>query len=205
MAGIRQFDEDAIFEKAMDLFWNKGFSETSLQELAAVTGIQRGSLYNAYQSKEAFFLRVFEVHKNSLLEQMRVALEQPKLRDSIQSYFSFIIDSMTIGEPARGCLSTKVALGSGALDAPIREALQNMLDEIEHLFKARLSRSEDQAELRVPADEAALLLLTFTRGLVVIERVYQDKMKLNMTSQLFINLLFGTATDHGTLYDTSLI
>lgn len=198
MVGIRQFDEEAIFEKAMDLFWNKGFSETSLQELAAVTGIRRGSLYNAYQSKEAFFLRVFEVHKNSLLAQMRIALDQPKLRDSIQSYFNFIIDSMTIGEPARGCLSTKVALGSGVLDAPIREALQNMLDEIEQLFKTRLSRSEDQADLRVPANEAALLLLTFTRGLVVIERVYQDKVKLNMTAQLFINLLFGNATDQDT-------
>ncbi|RRO03027.1 hypothetical protein DMB85_019630 [Pectobacterium aquaticum] len=132
------------------------------------------------------------------MAQMRVALDQPKLRDSIQSYFNFIINSMTIGEPARGCLSTKVALGSGVLDAPIREALQNMLDEIEQIFKTRLSRSEDQADLRVPADEAALLLLTFTRGLVVIERVYQDKVKLNMIAQLFINLLFGNATDHCT-------
>lgn len=89
-------------------------------------------------------------------------------------------------------------MGSGVLDAPIREALQNMLNEIEQIFKTRLSRSEDQAYLRVPADEAALLLLTFTRGLVVIERVYQDKVKLNMTAQLFINLFFGNATDHDT-------
>lgn len=89
-------------------------------------------------------------------------------------------------------------MGSWVLDAPIWEALQNMLDEIEQIFKTRLSRSEDQADLRVPANEAALLLLTFTRGLVVIERVYQDKVKLNMTAQLFINLLFGNATDHDT-------
>lgn len=102
---------------------------------------------------------------------------------------------MTIGEPVRGCLSWVVGFW---MPRSGRHYKKNMLDEIEQIFKTRLSRSEDQADLRVPANEAALLLLTFTRGLVVIERVYQDKVKLNMTAQLFINLLFGNATDHDT-------
>nr|WP_306309317.1 TetR/AcrR family transcriptional regulator [Xenorhabdus anantnagensis] len=174
----------------MSLFWEKGFAETSLQELASATGILRGSLYNAYQSKEAFFLRVFEMHKDLLLDQIKHSLDKPGLHESIDNYFNVIIDSMTVGEPARGCLSTKVALSSSVLDTQIREALQGMLDEIEQIFKARLSKSENHAELKVTPEEAAVLLLTFTRGLVVIERVYQDKVKLLSTAKIFMSLLF---------------
>jgi len=46
MAGIRQFDEEAMLEQALELFWQKGFANTTMQDLAAATGVQRGSLYN---------------------------------------------------------------------------------------------------------------------------------------------------------------
>lgn len=190
MAGVKQFDEELAFEKAMSLFWEKGFAETSLQELASATGIQRGSLYNAYQTKEAFFLRVFEMHKMLLLSQIEESLSKPVLYDAIKNCFSVIIDSMMEGEPTRGCLSTKVALSSSVQDTQIREALQGMLDEIELLFRKRLSIQDVKDELNLSPEEAALLLLTFTRGLVVIERVYQDKNRLLDSVSLFMKLLF---------------
>ncbi|MCZ7153843.1 TetR/AcrR family transcriptional regulator, partial [Salmonella enterica] len=57
MAGVRQFDEGLALDKALALFWQKGYAATSMQELAAATGVQRGSLYNAYGDKETLFLR----------------------------------------------------------------------------------------------------------------------------------------------------
>jgi len=71
-----------------------------------------------------------------------------------------------------------------------------MLDEIEQIFSARLPRPEDQTVLRLPPDEAALLLLVFTHGLVVIKRVYQDKTKLFASVNIFMNLLFGHSTSN---------
>jgi TetR/AcrR family transcriptional regulator, transcriptional repressor for nem operon len=191
MAGVRQFDEDEALEKALTLFWGKGFEGTSMQELAVVTGIQRGSLYNAYQGKETLFLRVFDRYRDRFLAQMRQSLEKPRLRDALRSFFDFVIDSMTTGLPTRGCLSTKTALAGDSIEEPIREVLQTMLDGIEGIVTARLSRGEKGVELMLPPEDAARLIVTFTRGLVVIERVYQDKARLHAVADNLSALLLG--------------
>ena len=61
MAGVRQFDEGAMIATALDLFWRQGLAATSMPDLAQATGIQRGSLYNAYGDKETIFLRSFDL------------------------------------------------------------------------------------------------------------------------------------------------
>jgi TetR/AcrR family transcriptional regulator, transcriptional repressor for nem operon len=67
MSGRRQFNEQQTLERALDVFWTKGYGATSMNDLAAATGVQRGSLYNAYDGKETLFLRVYELHSRQLL------------------------------------------------------------------------------------------------------------------------------------------
>ena len=191
MAGVRQFDEEQALEKALELFWLKGYSATSMQDLAEVTGIQRGSLYNAYQNKETLFLRVFDVYRNRYVGQMREALDKPGLRASLRSFFTYAITSMTTGEPTRGCLSTKTALGTEDLDGAVREALKDLLDDIEQALYERLSRPDHEGQLMLPSRQAASLIVTFTRGIVVIERVYQDEKRLRSMADMLITLLLG--------------
>ena len=57
MVGVRQFDEQEMIATALDVFWRKGLHDATMQDLAAATGVQRGSLYNAYGDKEAIFRR----------------------------------------------------------------------------------------------------------------------------------------------------
>jgi AcrR family transcriptional regulator len=108
MAGVRQFDEDSAFEQALDMFWAKGFRATSMLDLAKSTGVQRGSLYNAYGDKEEIFLRVFERYTERFIADARKALNKPELRNALTDFFAFAIRSITQGSPARGCLSTKI-------------------------------------------------------------------------------------------------
>ena len=189
MAGVRQFDEGEMLERALNLFWQKGYSQTTMQDLAEATGVQRGSLYNAYGDKETLFLRVFGVYREKYVVQMRDALEQPGLRESLRSFFDFAISSMRTGQPTRGCLSTKTAVGVEELDEPLRTALKDLLDEIEAALYDRLSRAEEAGKLAISPREAAQLLVTHTRGLVVIERVYQDEDRLRSMADLLIDLL----------------
>lgn len=193
VAGVRQFDEDNALEKALELFWRRGFTATSMQELAAATGIQRGSLYNAYQDKETFFLRVFDVYRERFLGQIRESLEKPRLRESLRGFFDFVVGSMTTGEPTRGCLSTKTALGGEQIEEPIREALVGLLDELEGILSDRLSRPEKGVQLSLPPRQAARLIVTLTRGIVVMERVYRDEKRLKATSDALIALLLSPA------------
>lgn len=189
MAGVRQFDERDALDKALALFWKRGYSHTTMQELAAATGVQRGSLYNAYGDKEALFLRVFGVYRDRYLGQMRDALDDPDPRTALRRFFTFAIKSMTTGMPTRGCLSTKTAVGTEELDEPLRSAIRDLLDEIEAALHERLGRADAKARLGIEPREAARMIVTMTRGLVVIERVYQDEERMRVTADLLIDLL----------------
>ncbi|MGF6905172.1 TetR/AcrR family transcriptional regulator [Paraburkholderia sp. GAS348] len=86
MAGVRQFDEDSAFEQALDIFWAKGFRVTSMLDLARSTGVQRGSLYNAYGDKEEIFLRVFERYAERFIVDAREALNKRDLRTALTDF-----------------------------------------------------------------------------------------------------------------------
>ncbi len=191
MAGVRQFDESDALEKALTLFWQQGYSDTTMQELAAATGVQRGSLYNAYGDKETLFLKVFDVYRERYVGEMRQALDKPDLQVALQAFFTLAIGSMTRGEPTRGCLSTKTAVGTEGLDEAVRDAIRGMLDDIEAALYERFSRADAKTGLALPARQAARLVITMTRGLVVIERVYQDPNRMAATAEELIHLLLN--------------
>jgi TetR/AcrR family transcriptional regulator, transcriptional repressor for nem operon len=189
MAGVRQFDEDKTLDLAMNVFWQKGLSATSMQDLAEATGVLRGSLYNAYQGKEQLFLRVFERYRQRMTASMAQALDEPSIRLALENFFAFIIGSMIEGSPTRGCLTTKTAVDGISDVDTIRVALQGMLDDIEALLQRRFLAEEPNGTLNLPAIEASRLVSTFTRGVVVMERIYQDPERLRSTAASMVQVL----------------
>ena len=59
MPRTKQFNEEEILKKAMELFWEKGFHATSIQDLVAHLGINRASLYDTFGGKEELFKKAF--------------------------------------------------------------------------------------------------------------------------------------------------
>jgi AcrR family transcriptional regulator len=194
MVGVRQFDESQALNKALALFWQKGFSQTTMQDLADATGVQRGSLYNAYGDKETLFLRVFGVYRQTYVTKMRQAMDKPELSEALRSFFDFVIASMRTGTPTRGCLSTKTAVGVEALDEAVSLAIRDLLDEIEAALCERLSRPGQAEQLALAPPDAAKLIVTHTRGLVVIERVYRDEKRMRLMARLLIRLLVNPSS-----------
>src|ERR1700733_5989779 len=104
MVGMRQFDEQEMIATALDVFWRKGLHDATMQDLAAATGVQRGSLYNAYGDKEAIFLRAFDRYTEEFLETAGKALAEGDAAARLRNFFGVIIVNMTSGSPPRGCL-----------------------------------------------------------------------------------------------------
>jgi TetR/AcrR family transcriptional regulator, transcriptional repressor for nem operon len=187
MVGVRQFDEDKVLTEALDVFWRKGLRATSMLDLAEATGVQRGSLYNAYHDKEELFLLAFERYEARFLDMARNALDGPDARSALTTLFKTIIANMTRGEPSRGCLTTKTATDSALIGDAVREKLRDLLDRFGHVVADALSRYA--SELALAPQEAAALIVTFTRGLAVMERVYQDRARLEQIASLFASTL----------------
>jgi TetR/AcrR family transcriptional repressor of nem operon len=189
MAGVRQFDEEQAFAQALDVFWRKGFRATSMLDLAEATGVQRGSLYNAYGDKEEIFMRVFERYTAEFLAGARHALDKPDVRDALTAFFTFAIRSISQGSPARGCLSTKTAVEVDPESPRLGDALQKMLDELEAIVLGALVTPEAKKRLSIPAPQAARLIVTMTRGIAVMERVYADPKSLRQTAAGLVDAL----------------
>lgn len=193
MAGTRQFNEEEALDSAMLLFWRSGYGATSMQDLAEATGVLRGSLYNAYGDKQSIFLLAFARYRRNFMEQVRDALEQPTLAEALRAYLAVSIRAMTLPEEARsgtrGCMSTKIAVDETARSEPIREALRGLLDELAGLLEARFAAAPEEVALAPAA--AARLLVTATRGMVVVERVYQDEDRLREAAESLVTLLLA--------------
>jgi AcrR family transcriptional regulator len=190
MAGVRQFDTSQTVERALEVFWRKGFAATSMQDLADATGVLRGSLYNAYKDKETLFLAAYERYGDMLLEEARQALDKPSPERALRTFFEYTIRSMTTGTPTRGCLTTKTATEESGHGELVHAALISLLDRFEQLVKERLSREDAVQRLALPPTDAARLVVTLTRGIVVMERVYQNPARLKKTADSMIRALF---------------
>jgi TetR/AcrR family transcriptional regulator, transcriptional repressor for nem operon len=193
MAGQRQFDERQALDRAREVFWLKGYGATSMQDLATASGVQRGSLYNAYRDKETLFLRVFEGYADQVLAEAAETLAHRTVDQALRDFFDFTITSMTSGTPTRGCLTTKTAIDTRAEGERIRAALGDLLDNLDRLLRERLSTDEARSRLTIPPAEAARVLITISRGIVVMERVYQDPARLRATAASLIAALITPA------------
>ncbi|MBC6457482.1 TetR/AcrR family transcriptional regulator [Actinomadura sp. HBU206391] len=154
---------------------------------ATATGVLRGSLYNAYRDKETLFLRVYEDYAKHFLVEAAQALAHPIIDQALRDFFDFTITSMIKGLPTRGCLTTKTAIDIKADGNRIRAALRDLLDNMERLLHERLSTDDARPRLVIPPAEAARVLITMTRGIVVMERVYQDPERLRATAASLID------------------
>lgn len=189
MVGVRQFNEAEVMQSALDLFRRKGLAATSMIDLAEATGVQRGSLYNAYGGKDTIFLIAFEAYAERYLGMIREALDNTDPHAALTAFFEAVIASMSSGSPARGCLSTRTATEADAAGPTVQARLRQWLDEIEATIHAALAAPELASRLALPPEEAARLLATFTRGLAVMERVYHDADRLSETAAALVRLM----------------
>jgi TetR/AcrR family transcriptional repressor of nem operon len=189
MAGVRQFDERVTLERALDVFVARGFRETSMVDLAAGTGVQRGSLYHAYGGKEEIFLRAFREYVSRFLAGAAEALDRPGKRAALLAFFGFCVTAFTASSPPRGCLSTRTAIEAAAESPRTEAAVREMLDELETVVHNGLAAIDDGVALPVDLRAAARLVVTTTRGLAVMERVGHGPPQLREIAEALVTSL----------------
>ncbi len=188
MAGARQFDEQEVIGIALDVFWRKGLHDATMQDLAAATGVQRGSLYNAYGDKEAIFLRAFDQYAGRFLETAGNALAQGDPAAKLRNFLDVIIVNMTSGSPPRGCLTTRTALDAAISSTAVRRRVQGLLSELEQLISKAITSAPD-TPIAIDADRLARVVVTFTRGLAVMERAGYSRKQLKQAAATFVDAL----------------
>jgi len=191
MVGARQFDEHEVIALALDVFWRKGLHDATMQDLAAATGVQRGSLYNAYGDKETIFLRAFDAYAEQFLETAGRALAQgEEAAARLRNFLDVVIVNMTGGSPQRGCLTTRTALDAAISSAEVRQRVQGILSGLEQLIAKAIGSAPGKLP---PVDPRRLarVIVTFTRGLAVMQRAGYSRKQLKEAAATFVDALVG--------------
>jgi AcrR family transcriptional regulator len=191
MVGVRQFDEQEMIATALDVFWRKGLHDATMQDLAAATGVQRGSLYNAYGDKEAIFRRAFDQYAGQLMDSCGQALSDgDDIAARLRNFLDLLIINMTSGSPPRGCLTTRTALDGAISSVAVRQRVQGVLSRLEQLVSKAIGSAPDK-RLAANANRLARVVVTFTRGLAVMERAGYSRKQLKESAATFVDALVG--------------
>lgn len=192
----REFDHDDVLRIAFDQFWRKGVRGTSLSDIARDAGVQRGSLYNAFGSKEALFLQAYERYAGDYLVALQEALGTGTLRKRLTAFFDLTITNFRSGTQARGCPTTRGLMELGAaegegLDDDARQAFAGLVSRITALVQDALASGAERGEFSGNAAAAALHIITVTRGMAVLERAFDDEPQLRKIAAHTIDLVLG--------------
>jgi AcrR family transcriptional regulator len=168
----RGFDETLALEKAVQVFWAKGYDGVTIDDLVAGMGVGRPSLYAVYGSKRSIFLRVLRAYaERKGARAAEALLTPPALRDSLGSFLRFIVASATEEGSASGCLLMCVA--PLVDDAEVRLFLQSAAVGVTALIERRFGAAIGAGEIPsdFPIAARASQLLDLARGLTMRARL----------------------------------
>jgi AcrR family transcriptional regulator len=154
----RAYDPETALAQAMAVFWNTGFSATSLDDLSAATGMNRPSLYGAFGDKRVLYRTLLHryraIARAGMNDELRYDLP---LREALRRvYHGALALYLPRNQAARGCFLIGTALTESVLDREVRTNLAEGLDEIDAAFEARLRFARQRGEIPRNSDPAAL-------------------------------------------------
>jgi AcrR family transcriptional regulator len=143
----RAFDADVALEKAMKVFWQKGYEGTSLSDLTEAMGINRPSLYAAFGNKEELFRKALDLYSEGPAAYFIKALNEPTARAVIGSVLQSSVDLLSNPSNPRGCLVLQGALCCSDDAGTVRQEAQERRMKAQEHIEARLQRAQAEGDL----------------------------------------------------------
>src|SRR6202012_5863166 len=144
----RSFDAEADVERAMGVFWSRGYHATALPDLLRATKLSRGSLYAAFGDKHSLFLRALDRYIADALTRMDIELD-PR-RDPVdgrRAYLAGYVDRTSGTNGRRGCLLVATAMELAGQDAEVGRRVAGFFKAMETRVADALSRAEAAGRL----------------------------------------------------------
>lgn len=165
----RAFDTDEALDRAMHLFWGKGFLGTSLFDLTEAMGISRPSLYAAFGNKESLFRRAVERYFQGPAKYLQDALKESTARAAVERLLYGVVDLVTDPKLPRTCLWVHGALSCGGTSDPLQEEFVKQRAQGQADLRARFKRAIAEGDLPsgTDADALARFVQTVNFGLSV--------------------------------------
>jgi AcrR family transcriptional regulator len=152
----REFDVDQAIERALELFWRRGYQGTSMSDLTGALGITRASLYAAFGNKEGLFRRVMERYEARAGGYRAAADQAPTSLEAVRLWLTGPVELHGDRQNPPGCLGVQGALACGVDSDAVRDDLASRRRRGEAAIRRRLQRAAKQHDLAADDDPADL-------------------------------------------------
>lgn len=171
MARNREFDTNDVLNKAMHMFWSRGYKATSLDDLLETMAISKSSLYETFGTKHELFLAAIEEYFRSTTKPMldRLMVEGEFIV-ALNDIFDRIIE-LSISNRS-GCMLANSAIEMSPHDDEVDRFVARAIKQVEDGWYRAIKRAQNKGEISVDRNPRALarFIVGSINGLMVISK-----------------------------------
>jgi TetR/AcrR family transcriptional repressor of nem operon len=169
------FHPDDAADAAMQVFWQKGYAATSIQDLVEGTGLSRSSLYNTFGNKQGLFQHALRRYHVQTAVNVTLLAKEGSAIERVRVLLSEIVKDELAEISCCGCLVANTALELGGRDAMVTLLLEEHFTALEIALTALMQRGQTQGEIALDKSPIALarFIVATIQGLRVVGRGYR--------------------------------
>ncbi|HEY2580721.1 MAG TPA: TetR/AcrR family transcriptional regulator [Mucilaginibacter sp.] len=192
MARTKDFDENEVLCKAIDLFWHKGYNGTSMQDLVDGLGISRSSLYDTYGDKHTLFIKALESYKSTNSVKFGdITSNSRSAKETIKKLLEFITGGLLEDQSRKGCFMVNAEVEVAPHDEQVNKMICENDQQVEDAFYMVIKKGQESGEITNQQDARALARFTFNtvKGMRVTAKSTTDKAVFDDIIKLALSVL----------------
>jgi TetR/AcrR family transcriptional repressor of nem operon len=192
MARTKDFDENEVLTKAIQLFWHKGYNGTSMQDLVDGLGISRSSLYDTYTDKHTLFVKALESYQNSGAARIQEIINNSgSTKETVQKLLEMATTELLDDKQQKGCFMVNAEVEVASHDAEVSNLVCKNDQQMEEAFYQVIKKGQESGELKNQQDARALSRFIFNsvKGMRVTAKSTPDRSLFDDIIKLTISAL----------------
>jgi AcrR family transcriptional regulator len=185
---VRSGDEtrENIIRKAAALFNQHGFAGSSMSDIMAATGLQKGGIYRHFESKEQLALEALDYAVRVMGDRFRDALDGPRNAiDRLRAIVSVFARIPTDPPVPGGCPVMNAGIENDDGNPALRARARAAMDDLRALVVRTAARGQERGEVRADVDpqELASVLISTLEGAVMMSKLYDDPVHVRRAAE----------------------
>ena len=178
MSRQKEFNEETVLNKAVNLFWAKGYYDSSAQDIVDAIGLSRSSIYSTFTDKKTLFTRALQHYRQKqsqeLLDYLR---DNEPTKENIRQLLEDITSKSLNAKKCKGCLIINTATEFGHSDPDVSQIIQENITEVTVALEAFISKGQKKGTISKTgkAKDLAIFLFHSIASIRVTTKVMKDK------------------------------
>ncbi len=163
MARTKEFDTEEVLEKAIGVFWDKGYTACSIQDVVEGLGLSRSSIYETFGDKRQLFLAALKKYQREGVDSMRHNLETAtNVRQALKDIFYAVLPVEVDNCMQKGCFLVNSGIELAPHDPEIAAIVQANRQEIEEILRVAIQKGQDSGLISRKLDALSIARFFFT-------------------------------------------